>query len=133
MNTTILTGRLTKKPELRYSQNNNAIGRFTLAVDRPHKTDQEQTADFINIVTFGKQAESCEKYLDKASKVAVQGHIQTGKYEKDGQTRFTFDVVADRVEFLDNKKKIDGDQQQSSNDDGIPEGFQAVSSEDIPF
>lgn len=149
MNSVILVGRLTRKPELRYSNSGNqtAIARFSLAVDRPFSRDQERTADFINIVVFGKQAENCERYLDKGRQVAVQGRIQTGSYKtQEGETRYTTDVVADRVEFLssgNNTQQNNGEARTpaalapqpygASNDQGIPEGFAAVSDEDIPF
>lgn len=156
MNSVILVGRLTRKPELRYSNSGNqtAIARFSLAVDRPFSRDQEKTADFINIVVFGKQAENCERYLDKGRQVAVQGRIQTGSYKtQTGETRYTTDVVADRVEFLSSGASAGGGQyggqsyggsqyggsgqeaQPSGGSDlgGIPEGFQSVSDDDIPF
>ena len=123
MNLVTLIGRLTKKPEVRYTPSQTAVGRFTLAVDRMKKDDG---ADFIPVVVFGKQAENCEKYLDKGRQVAVQGRIQTGSYEKDGHKVFTTEVVADRVEFI-------GSAPAQQNNDGIPEGFQMVSDSDIPF
>ena len=152
MNSVILIGRLTRKPELRYSNSGNqtAIARFALAVDRPFSRDQERTADFINIVVFGKQAENCERYLDKGRQVAVQGRIQTGSYKtQTGETRYTTEVVADRVEFLSNGDRsgapaggqqyggqsYGGGQGMTGGSDfgGIPEGFQSVSDDDIPF
>lgn len=160
MNSVILIGRLTRKPELRYSNSGNqtAVARFSLAVDRPFSRDQEKTADFINIVVFGKQAENCERYLDKGRQVAVQGRIQTGSYKtQTGETRYTTDVVADRVEFLSNGDRsgapagggqyggqsYGGGSQYGGSDNGaksggsdysgIPEGFQSVSDDDIPF
>lgn len=157
MNSVVLVGRLTRKPELRYaSGNQTAIARFGLAVDRPFSRDQEKTVDFINIVVFGKQAENCERYLDKGRQVGVQGRIQTGSYKtQTGETRYTTDVIADRVEFLSGGDKTGtaaggsyGSQQQygggqqysgnaggSSDSDfgGIPEGFQSMSDDDIPF
>jgi len=140
MNSVILIGRLTKKPELRYSNSGDktAIARFSLAVDRPYSKDKEKSeADFIQIVVFGKQAENCEKYLDKGRQAAVQGRIQTGSYkDKDGNTRYTTEVVAERVEFLGSNNNTNNSQSSSApaqNNDGIPEGFQSVSDEDIPF
>lgn len=153
MNSVVLIGRLTRKPELRYSNSGNqvAIARFSLAVDRPFSRDQEKTVDFINIVVFGKQAENCERYLDKGRQVAVQGRIQTGSYKtQTGETRYTTDIVADRVEFLSSGDRSgasgsqyggqsyggsDNTESQSGGSDfgGIPEGFQSVSDDDIPF
>lgn len=124
MNVVVMCGRLTKKPEIRYSQSQTAVGRFTLAVDRQKKDDG---ADFIPVVVFGKQAENCERYLDKGRQVAVQGRIQTGSYEKDGQKVYTTEVAADRVEFIGSAPT------QSNTNDDIPSGFQMVSDSDIPF
>lgn len=102
MNNVVLIGRLTKEPELSYTANTQtACGRFTLAVDRPKKDGEDQGADFIRVTVWGRQAETCERYLDKGRQVAVLGRIQTGSYkDKDGRTVYTTDVVADRVEFL---------------------------------
>lgn len=101
MNCVVLIGRLTKDPELRYiPQSETAVASFTLAVDRPMA--REKTADFIRIVAFGKTAELCERYLTKGRLVGIQGRIQTGSYKTStGETRYTTDVYADRVEFLD--------------------------------
>lgn len=139
MNVVTLTGRLTRDPEVRYNPNTQAaVGRFTLAVDRAFKRDGEPTADFIPIVVFGKQAENCERFIAKGSKVGIEGRIQTGSYtNKDGQKVYTTDVIASRVEFLDSAKKNDYSANQSvpgaSADMGIPEGFSAMDDEDVPF
>ena len=104
MNRVELIGRLTRDPELRYSSNNNANCRFTLAVNRTFQSQiGEQGTDFISIVVFNKQAENVKKYIAKGSLVAVTGRIQTGSYEKDGRTIYTTDVVADNVQFLETK------------------------------
>lgn len=106
MNKVILIGRLTKDPEVRYSQGNTAtaIARYTLAVDRRFKRENEPSADFINCVVFGKAAEFTEKYLSKGTKVAVTGRIQTGSYtNKDEQTVYTTDVVVEDQEFAESK------------------------------
>ncbi len=107
MNRVILMGRLTKDPEIRYSQNDTsmAIARFSLAVDRRRNQNSDgQTADFINIVAFGKLAEFSEKYLHKGTKVALEGRIQTGSYtNKDGAKVYTTDVIADNIEFAESK------------------------------
>lgn len=132
MNNVILIGRLTRDPELRYTtgQEQTAIANFTLAVDRPKKQGQEKQADFIRITVFGRQAENCEKYLAKGRQAAVSGRIQTGSFvNKDGQTVYTTDVIANSVEFLSSGQGA----QQSSQQTAIPEGFQAVTDEDIPF
>lgn len=104
MNKAIIVGRLTRDPEIRYSAGSEpmAIANFTLAV--PRWNDEE--ADFIRCVAFGKKGEFAESYLFKGTKVIIEGHIVTGKYEhKDGYTVYTTDVVADSIEFAESKKK----------------------------
>ncbi|HIW40156.1 MAG TPA: single-stranded DNA-binding protein [Candidatus Eubacterium pullicola] len=132
MNSVVLIGRLTRDPEVRYTESQLAVARFSIAINRvPGRDGQDRGADFPNIVVFGKQAENCERFLTKGRQVAIQGHIQTGSYEKDGRKVYTTDVVADRVEFLEW-----GDRSQSSSQGssaGIPEGFQAIDDDDIPF
>ena len=105
MNCVNLIGRLTKDLELRQSQSGSASCRFTLAVDRIQRSDQQKETDFINCVAFGKTAENMNCYLRKGSKIGVQGRIQTGSYtNKQGQKVYTTDVMVDRVDFLDTKK-----------------------------
>lgn len=106
MNKVILMGRLTRDPEVRYSQGEQAtaIARYTLAVDRRFKRDGDQTADFIGCVAFGKLGEFAEKYLRKGTKVVVTGRIQTGSYtNKDGQKVYTTDVVVEEHDFCESK------------------------------
>jgi single-strand DNA-binding protein len=102
MNSVILIGNLARDPELSYTPNTQtAVCRFSLAVNRPKKDGEDQGADFIRITVWGKQAENCDRYLAKGRKVAVNGRIQTGSYkDKNGQTVYTTDVVANNVEFL---------------------------------
>lgn len=101
MNNVILIGRLTKDPEIRYPQSGTATCRFTLAVDRPTKQGEEKKADFIGCVAFGATAENVSKYKIKGDPLAVRGRIQTGSYKnKDGQTVYTTDVIAENVEFI---------------------------------
>ena len=98
MNKVVLVGRLTRDPEVRYSQGENAlaIARYTLAVDRRFKKDNEQTTDFIPCIVFGKSAEFVEKYSRQGTKVTVCGRIQTGSYtNKDGVKVYTTDVVVE--------------------------------------
>ena len=106
-------GRLTRDPDIRYSQSgdNMAIARFTLAVDRRVRRDSndQQAADFIGCVCFGRQAEFAEKYLRQGTKIAVTGRIQTGSYtNKDGQKVYTTDVVLDDIEFAESKNSQGG-------------------------
>lgn len=106
MNKVILIGRLTRDPEIRYSQSENAmaISRYSLAVERRFKRPGEPDADFINCVTFGKAAEFAEKYLKQGTKIAVTGRIQTGSYtNKDGQKIYTTDVIVEEQEFAESK------------------------------
>ncbi len=107
MNKVILMGRLTRDPEIRYSQaeQSMAVARYTLAVDRRFRRDgDQQTADFINCVAFGRQGEFAEKYLRKGMKIAVTGRIQTGSYtNREGQKVYTTDVVVDDHEFAESK------------------------------
>mgnify|MGYP000047724499 CR=1 FL=1 len=106
MNKVILMGRLTRDPEVRYSQGEsaNAVARYTLAVDRRFKRDGDATADFINCVSFGRAAEFAEKYLRQGVKIAVTGRIQTGSYtNKDGVRVYTTDVVVEEQEFAESK------------------------------
>ena len=108
MNKVILMGRLTRDPEVRYSQgeNSTAIARYTLAVDRRFRrnNDGEQTADFIGCVAFGRSAEFAEKYFRQGLKVIVTGRIQTGSYtNKDGMKVYTTDVVVEEQEFAESK------------------------------
>lgn len=108
MNKVILMGRLTRDPEVRYSQTQSgeqmAIARYTLAVDRRYKRDGEQTADFIGCVAFGKSAEFTDKYLRQGTKIAISGRIQTGSYtNKDGNKVYTTDVVVEEQEFAESK------------------------------
>lgn len=101
MNKIILIGRLTKDPELRYTQNGTAVCGFTLAVDRAYKREGEPSADFINIIVWNKAGENAAQYLAKGRQAAVEGRLQIRSYEgNDGLRRYVTEVVADRVEFI---------------------------------
>lgn len=101
MNKIILIGRLTKDPDLRYTQNGKAVCSFTLAVDRPYTNQEEKEADFINIVVWNKSGENAAKYLTKGRQAAVEGRLQIRTYDgDDGKKRWVTEVVADRVEFI---------------------------------
>ena len=132
MNNVILIGRLVREPELRYTSGSQmAVCRFTLAIDRRVKQGEEKKTDFPNVICFGKTAENCEKFLAKGRKVAVQGRLQTGSYEKDGVKHYTTDVIADNVEFLAWGEK-NGESAKESRSEPVPEGFAAID-ENIPF
>jgi len=107
MNKVILMGRLTRDPDIRYSQGANptAIARYTLAVDRRfRRNNDDQTADFISCVAFGRSAEFAEKYLHQGTKIAVTGRIQTGSYtNRDGQRVYTTDVIVEEQEFAESR------------------------------
>ena len=106
MNKVILMGRITRDPDVRYSQGDNsmAIARYTLAVDRRFKRDGEQSADFISCVAFGKTAEFAERYLHQGTKIVLEGRIQTGSYtNKEGQKVYTTEVVVEEQEFAESK------------------------------
>ena len=104
MNRAVLVGRLTKDPELRYTQTGIAVANFTIAVNRRFAKEGEQGADFIPVIVWQKAAENVAKYLSKGSQVAVEGRIQTSSYDnKEGQRVFRTDVVADQVEFIGSK------------------------------
>lgn len=101
MNNVTLIGRLTKDVEIKTGYNQNSYCKVTLAIDRKDGTD------FPRVTVFGKQAENLAKYQGKGSLIAIEGHIQTGSYEKDGQTIYTQDIIANHVEFLSFDKKGD--------------------------
>lgn len=107
MNRVALIGRLTAKPELRYTQSNIANTRFTVAVNRNYTgTDGKREADFINVVAWKKQAETITKYFDKGSLIAIEGRLQVGSYtDKDGNKRNVTDVVLENFEFIESKNK----------------------------
>ena len=121
MNRVMLIGRLTAKPELRYTGSNVPYSRFTVAVNRTFSSNNgERETDFINCVIWRKQAENVCNYLDKGSLVSVEGRIQTGSYDdKDGNRRYTSDVVADNVQFLESRS-----QSQNRSNDVTPYDYQ---------
>ncbi len=135
MNKVILVGRFTKDPELKYGGQNNdmAVMKFSLAVDRKYKKDSEQTADFPNCIAFGKTAEFISKYFKKGNKIAIEGRIQTGSYtNKEGQKVYTTDIAVEDVEFVESKKDTDNTPAPQPDDDGfmnIPDGID----EELPF
>ena len=139
MNKTVLMGRLTADPQVRYSQGDNAtaVARYTLAVNRKFKKDGEPTADFIPCVVFGRSAEFTEKYFRKGMQVAISGRIQTGSYtNKDGQKVYTTDVVVEEQEFAESKAA--SQQNQNNASDSVPssDGFMNIPDgidEELPF
>ena len=138
MNKVILMGRLTRDPEVRYSQGEHAtaVARFSLAVDRRFKKDNEPAADFINCVAFGKTGELVEKYARQGTKFVVEGRIQTGSYtNKDGQKVYTTDVVVEQIEFAESKN-TSGDNSKSkpsANPDDFVNIPDNLEDEELPF
>ena len=128
LNKVILCGRLTRDPEVRYSSGENASANasFTLAVDRKFKRQNDEvTADFIRCIAFSKQAEFCEKYVKKGTKLIVAGRIQTGSYtNKDGQTVYTTDIVCEEIEFAESKNAAGQSESKprSKANDGVKDG-----------
>lgn len=143
MNKVILMGRLTRDPEINYSQNSNniCIARYTLAVDRRFKQDGGQEADFPSCVAFGKSGEFAEKYLHKGTKVVVTGRLETGSYtNKDGVKIYTTTVIVEEQEFAESKSSQDNaganNQQQSANNSSSGDGFMNIPDgidEELPF
>lgn len=104
MNAAMLMGRLTKDPDIRFTQSGLAVARFTLAVNRPYKKDKEQEADFIACVAFGKTAEVIGDYVYKGQRLIVEGRIQTGYYkDKEGKTKYTTEIAVNRAEFVEKR------------------------------
>lgn len=137
MNKTVLMGRLTADPQVRYSQGDNAtaVARYTLAVNRKFKKDGEPTADFIPCVVFGRSAEFAERYFRKGMQVAISGRIQTGSYtNKDGVKVYTTEVIVEEQEFAESKaaSQQNGSDSAPVSTDGftnIPDGID----EQLPF
>ena len=135
MNSVQLIGRLTRDPEIRYTDGGASIARFGLAVDRRFKQENGADADFINIVSFGKTAEFIEKYFHKGMKIALNGRIQTGSYtDKDGKKVYTTDIVAENVEFCESKGNSANNDAPAPASDGdfmsVPDG---IEDGELPF
>ncbi|HHX86993.1 MAG TPA: single-stranded DNA-binding protein [Firmicutes bacterium] len=131
INRIVLVGRLVRDPELRFTASGKAVGSFTLAVNRPFLNQQgERDADFINIVTWEKTAETCANYLKKGSQVALEGRLQIRPYDdSQGIRRKAAEVVANNVMFLDRARRSELDESEDSN----LSGDLSVSEDDIPF
>jgi single-strand DNA-binding protein len=134
MNKVALVGRLTKDPEVRYTANNQtAVAKFTIAVNRMFKQEGQPDADFIPVVVFGKSAENCGKYIGKGRQVAVAGRIQTRSWDdQEGKRHFITEVIADEVHFLDkgsDTNKPSGSDYNKESADFYPAGEE----DDLPF
>lgn len=134
MNKVILMGRLTRDPEVRYTQGDKAmaVARYALAVNRVYKREGEPEADFINCVTFGRGAEFAEKYFRQGTKIIISGRIQTGSYiNKDGIKIYTTDIVVEDQKFAESKRTSEAQKPSVPSGDGfmnIPDG-----DEELPF
>lgn len=133
MNRVMLIGRITGKPELRYTGSNLPYTRFSLAVNRSFSNAQGQReTDFINIIVWRKQAENVCNFLDKGSLISVEGRIQTGSYDdKDGNRRYTTDIVADSVQFLETRSQSQSRANASNNNAPSPYDYQNVPMNDV--
>ena len=136
MNKAILVGRLTRDPEVRYSQDENAtaVARYTVAVDRRFKRDGEPTADFIRCLVFGRSAEFAEQYFRQGMRVSISGRIQTGSYtNKDGVKVYTTEVIVEEQEFAESRTEQERDKAQGA-DEG--DGFMNIQDDidnELPF
>ena len=140
MNKVILLGRLTAKPELRYTQSNTPYTRFSVAVNRSVRNADgqwENKADFINVVAWNRNAENIAKFFDKGNMISLEGRIQTGSYDdKDGNKRYTTDVALDNFEFVESKAARAASTDTTSGGSTTPYDFQeesGVNVEDDPF
>ena len=139
MNRVILMGRLTRDPEIRYSQGekSTAVARFSLAVDRKFKQEGQPTADFINCLAFGKRAEFLERYCKKGTKLIVEGSWQTGSYtNKDGQKVYTNECLIENCEFAESKNASSGNNQNPVPSNVSSDGFMNIQDgidEELPF
>lgn len=126
MNNVNIIGNLTRDVELRYTTDQKPIARFSIAVNDGY--GEQKRTSYIPIVVFGKQAENADRYLLKGSKVAVNGRIQTGSYEKEGRTIYTTDIIASNIEFLSAKQSANSEKKPDE-----PSGFTALSEDEVPF
>lgn len=132
MNKILLMGRICKDPEVRYGNDNKAIARISLAVDRRYKDNNgNYPTDFFNLVSFGKTAEFVEKYLHKGVKILVEGEIRNNNYQKDGKTVYSDQLIANSVEFCESKNASADNAQ--ADDDGFNQVSEEYNDEQLPF
>lgn len=130
MNVVVLVGNLTRDPEIKHLPSGTVVTNYTLAVNNPFKRDEEgkTTADFINIVTFGKQAENIGKYMKKGCKMAVEGRLQTRTWEdQNGNRRYAVEVITNQVDFLTFPDNISDQTNNSDNNEDM------VNNDELPF
>ena len=123
MNKSILSGRLTADPDLSYT-GDTTIARFTLAVNRRFKKEGQPDADFIRCTAFGKTAENIGKFFSKGRPILIEGHIQTGSYEKDGVKHYTTDIIVETFDFMDSKSNTDSAAEPTPS--AVGEGFMNI-------
>lgn len=136
MNKVIIIGRLVRDPEVRYTASNMCCASFSVAIDRRFKQDGQPTADFPRVIAWAKTAEFIEKYFSQGMKIALEGRIQTGSYKnKDGNTVYTTDIVAEAVEFVESKgaSKSQNSEPPKPDDDGFMSVPDGVEDEGLPF
>lgn len=115
MNKWIGMGRLTRDPEVRYSQSGSAVANFSIAIDRRYKRDGETTADFFNCTAFGKTGEFAEKYLRKGTKVVIEGELQNNNYEdKNGTKHYSVQIIVNQIEFAESKSSQDNTEPETT-------------------
>lgn len=141
MNNVCLIGRLTRDIEINETQSGTKYARFSVAVQRNYKNDNDEyEADFINCTAFGNTAEFVGKYFVKGQGIGVEGRLQTRKWDEDGTTRYAMDVIADKIDFTSGKpsgaeksNKASADNKQDDNSLPAPEGFAPSNDDDLPF
>lgn len=132
MNKVIMMGRLTKDPEIRYTNNGKTVGSFSIAVDRRFKSEGQPDADFFNCTTFGKQAEFVEKYLHKGTKIVICGSLQNNNYkDQNNVTHYSVQILVEEINFAESKNGGQNQPTQTANDGfmNIPDGIV----EELPF
>lgn len=136
MNKVIMMGRLTKDPDVRYTQAGKAVAGFSIAVDRRFKSEGQPQADFFNCSAFGKTAEFIEKYLRKGIKIALAGEVQNDNYEKDGVKHYGTKIIVDQVEFAESKRNSSDEPERPAQTTQADEGFFNIAEgidDDLPF
>lgn len=134
MNKVILVGRLTRDPEVKYTTTGKMVATFTLAVDRAYTANREQReTDFVPIVVWGNTAEFCGNYLNKGSKILVDGRLQIRSYEKDGQKRYVTEVIANSVDALERKSSTGTNESQQVKESIASFGSDVDINDEVPF
>lgn len=133
MNKVLLTGRLTRDPELRYTSNNKAVCNFTIATNRPVVRDGEKIADFINCIVWGKTAENLSKYQSKGSLIGIDGRLESRSYDdKDGNKRYVTEVQVEHIEFLGSKSDGQTETKESNPYEEFGNAIE-ISDDELPF